>query len=109
MRGVHSRIFMAMSNKSHGYEELPHEQIDDPDGARAVFTKRNGSPPLFTVAFFKTYKGADDAQLHTSFFTLKSLEALRRVVSLAETRLSELAADAESARKTAPTQSANRR
>lgn len=84
-----------MSNQVHGYEELPKEQIDDAGGARAVFTRRRGSPPLFTVAFFKTFQGADDNVKHTTFFTGKSLESLERVIPLARKRLAELQDAAE--------------
>jgi len=85
-----------MSNQVHGYEELPKEQIDDPGGARAVFTRRRGSPPLFTVAFFKTYQAADENTKHTTFFTAKSLESLERVIPLAKKKLAELQTAAES-------------
>lgn len=84
-----------MSNQVHGYEELPKEQIDDPGGARAVFTRRRGSPPLFTVAFFKTFQAADETVKHTTFFTGKSLESLERVIPLARKRLAELQDAAE--------------
>lgn len=93
----------------HGYEELPQEQIDDPDGPRAIFSRRSGSPPLFTVAFFKTFRAADDQVAQTSFFTLKSIQGLRRVIDLAEKRLQELAAGADESRRTAPSQSPDRR
>lgn len=98
-----------MSKPTHGYQELHQEQIDDPDGARAVFSRRNGSPPIHTVAFFKHYKGPDDNPAHTSFFTRKTLESLRRVLDLADKKLAELDAAAEIERQNAPTQSANRR
>ena len=98
-----------MSKVSHGYTELEEHQIDDPDGARAVFSRRNGSPPIHTVAFFKHYKGPDDNVQHTSFFTKKTLESLRRVVDRAEAKLTELDAAAERERETSPSQSINRR
>jgi hypothetical protein len=94
-----------MSKVHHGYEELPQEQIDDPDGARAIFSRRQGSPPLFTVAFFKTFKGPTEETQQTSFFTKRALGSLRRVVDKAEKRLDELMAAADAA----PSQSANRR
>lgn len=98
-----------MSIKTSGYQELVEEQIDDPDGARAVFTRRNGSPPIHTVAFYKHYKGPDDKPQHTSFFTRRTLDSLRRVVDLADKKLAELDGAAELERQSAPTQSANRR
>lgn len=98
-----------MSKIHHGYEELTSEQIDDPDGARAVFSKRVSMPPLYTVAFFKTYRDANDNASQTSFFTRRTLASLRRVVDRAEARLSELEADAEKAREAEPTKSVGRR
>lgn len=98
-----------MSKVHHGYEELTSEQIDDPDGARAVFSRRLSSPPLFTVAFFKTYRDANDQQAQTSFFTRRTLASLRRVFDRADTRLAELEAEAEKSHQAAPSRSADRR
>ncbi len=98
-----------MSKVHHGYEELPEEQIDDPDGACAVFSRRQGTPALFTVAFFKTFTGPTEKVQKTSFFTKRALASLRRVIEKADKRLDELNASEEAARQSAPTQSANRR
>ena len=79
------------SKVRHGYEEVA--KLDDPDGPRAVISRRVADPPLFTVAFFKWYRDSEDQVMQTAFFTRKSLAALRRMIDTAEQQMIKLEQD----------------
>lgn len=71
-----------------GYEEV--ETLDDPGGAHAVISKRMNHN-LYTVAFFRMYD-RDGVKERTSFFGPAHFQSLRRMITTAERRISELMA-----------------
>jgi len=66
-----------------GYREL--DRIEDPDGIIGIISMRVNGPPLVTIGIFKVFERDGEAQ-KTSFWGLKQVAAVRRVLDIAVER-----------------------
>lgn len=66
-----------------GYREL--DRIEDPEGIIAIISMRVNGPPLVTIGIFKTFDRDGEPQ-KTSFWGLKQVSAVRRVLDIAVER-----------------------
>jgi hypothetical protein len=78
----------------NGYEDI--EEISDPDGVIAVISRRRSNGTL-SVAVFKTFE-RDGAVEKTNFFGARHFAGVRRVLDIAEKKISKLEASAPQAR-----------
>lgn len=69
-----------------GYREIA--RIEDPDGILAIISSRVNGPPLVTIGLYKQFD-RDGETTKTSFWGLKQLAAVRRVIDIAATRAQE--------------------
>lgn len=76
-----------MSNSRTAFEEID-PPLRDAGGAMAIFTRRKGSN-VHTVSFFKEFE-RDGEKARSTFFSEKAMESLKRLLPLAEKRLTEL-------------------
>ena len=70
----------------NGYEDI--EEIADPDGVVALISRRRSNGTL-TVGIFKVFE-RDGVKEKTSFLNSRHLDAVRRVLDIAEARIKKL-------------------
>lgn len=85
-----------------GYQEF--RRIEDPDGILAIISYRVSGPPLVTIAIYKVFP-RDGQVTKTSFWSVRQLEAVKRVVGIA----GELAQAEEDRQRTEYEANGNRR
>jgi hypothetical protein len=88
----------------NGYEDI--EEIVDPDGVVGLISRRRSNGAL-TIGLFKIFE-RDGVKEKTNFFSSRHIAAVRRILVIAEARMTKLEAgdDAPPGARAAPTTAA---
>ena len=78
----------------NGFDDV--DEINDPDGIVAIISRRRSNGAL-AVGIFKVFE-RDGAKEKTNFFNSNHIAAVRRVLDIAEQRITKLEAEVEPVR-----------